>query len=73
MEREADGSRYVINSEAAKALYKTMPGRTTSQPKDLSREWHSDGLYPFISSSEQSIDILDQQLLKSALRISAVL
>jgi hypothetical protein len=37
--------RYVINSEVAKALYKTMPGRTTSQPKDLSREWHSDGLY----------------------------
>jgi hypothetical protein len=34
---------YVINSEAAKALYKTMPGRTTNQPKDLSREWHSDG------------------------------
>jgi len=39
----ADGSSYVINSEAAKALYKTMPGRTTNQPKDLSREWHSDG------------------------------
>jgi hypothetical protein len=33
----------VINSEAAKALYKTMAGRTTNQPKDLSREWHSDG------------------------------
>jgi hypothetical protein len=36
--------RYVINSEAAKALYKTMPGRTTQEPRDLGREWHSDGM-----------------------------
>lgn len=35
---------YVINSEAAKKLYKTMKGRPTanSEPKDLGREWHSD-------------------------------
>ena len=44
MREVTDESRYVINSEAAKKLYKTMPGRTTNQPKDLSREWHSDGI-----------------------------
>ncbi|KAH8798803.1 TfdA family taurine dioxygenase [Hyaloscypha sp. PMI_1271] len=42
---ETDENIYVINSEAAKALYKTMPGRTTNQPKDLSREWHSDATF----------------------------
>lgn len=39
-------SRYVINSEAAKRLYATMKKPTTgSEPKDLSREWHSDSLF----------------------------
>ena len=38
-------NRYVINSEAAKALYKTMPGKASKEPKDLGREWHSDGAY----------------------------
>jgi hypothetical protein len=35
---------YVINSEAMKKLYKTMPGRQSqaAEPKDLGREWHSD-------------------------------
>jgi hypothetical protein len=41
----ADGLdlRYVINSEASKALYKTMAGKDVKEPKDLGREWHSDG------------------------------
>jgi hypothetical protein len=36
---------YVINTEAMKKLYATMNNRptATSEPKDLSREWHSDG------------------------------
>ena len=33
----------MINSEAAKKLYKTMAGKDSQQPKDLGREWHSDG------------------------------
>lgn len=33
----------MINSEAAKKLYKTMAGKGSTEPKDLSREWHSDG------------------------------
>ncbi|RKU40945.1 hypothetical protein DL546_001608 [Coniochaeta pulveracea] len=46
----ADGTTdkhiYVINSEAAKRLYATMKKPTTgSEPKDLSREWHSDSLF----------------------------
>lgn len=37
----------MINSEAQKKLYATMKGRSTeqSEPKDLSREWHSDSLF----------------------------
>jgi hypothetical protein len=54
----ADECRYVINSEAAKALYKTMAGRTTSQPKDLSREWHSDGKYPIIHNFHQLTEMI---------------
>lgn len=36
---------YVINSEAAKKLYATMKNRPSAanEPKDLSKEWHSDG------------------------------
>ncbi|KAI0406729.1 TfdA family taurine dioxygenase [Xylaria palmicola] len=47
----ADGTRdpniYVINSEAMKKLYKTMKGRprASDEPRDLSREWHSDSLF----------------------------
>lgn len=43
-------SRYVINSEAAKKLYKTMAGKGLQELKNLTREWHSDGLllsFPF--------------------------
>ncbi|KAK3936860.1 hypothetical protein QBC46DRAFT_366613 [Diplogelasinospora grovesii] len=38
---------YVINTEAQKKLYATMPGRRPSptEPYDLAREWHSDSLY----------------------------
>lgn len=38
------GNSYVINSEAMKKLYATMKNRPNSldEPKDLSREWHSD-------------------------------
>jgi hypothetical protein len=50
---QADQYSYVINSEAMKKLYATMKNRPTSldEPKDLSREWHSDcslltSLYP---------------------------
>ena len=45
LDRISDWTRYVINSEAAKALYKTMPGKASKEPKDLGREWHSDGAY----------------------------
>ena len=40
-------NRYVINTEAMKKLYKTMKDRpnSTGEPKDLSREWHSDCTY----------------------------
>ncbi|KAH8885530.1 TfdA family taurine dioxygenase [Thozetella sp. PMI_491] len=47
----ADGTTdkhiYVINSEAAKKLYATMKNRpgSTSEPRDLGREWHSDSLF----------------------------
>lgn len=38
---------YVINSEAQKKLYATMKNRpgSASEPRDLSREWHSDSLF----------------------------
>ncbi|KAF4630919.1 hypothetical protein G7Y89_g7217 [Cudoniella acicularis] len=42
---ETDENIYVINSDAAKKLYKTMAGKGAKEPKDLSREWHSDGSY----------------------------
>ena len=45
---KADGDdSYVINSEAMKKLYATMKNRpnSASEPKDLSREWHSDCLF----------------------------
>ncbi|KAG9230468.1 TfdA family taurine dioxygenase [Amylocarpus encephaloides] len=43
---ETDENIYVINSEAAKKLYKTMPGRSANQePRDLTREWHSDATF----------------------------
>lgn len=37
-------TRYVINSEAMKKLYKTMKGRPAEaiEPRDPGREWHSD-------------------------------
>ncbi|KAH9907199.1 TfdA family taurine dioxygenase [Xylariomycetidae sp. FL2044] len=47
----ADGTRdphiYVINSEAMKKIYKTMVNRPGegAEPRDLSREWHSDSLF----------------------------
>ncbi|KAI0455641.1 TfdA family taurine dioxygenase [Xylaria acuta] len=42
-----DPNIYVINSEAMKKLYKTMkaPSREPTEPRDLSREWHSDSLF----------------------------
>ncbi|KAI1151421.1 TfdA family taurine dioxygenase [Nemania diffusa] len=42
-----DPNIYVINSEAMKKLYKTMkrPPHESSEPRDLSREWHSDSLF----------------------------
>ncbi|KAI0911495.1 TfdA family taurine dioxygenase [Ustulina deusta] len=42
-----DPNIYVINSEAMKKLYKTMkrPSHALNEPRDLSREWHSDSLY----------------------------
>ncbi|KIW55328.1 hypothetical protein PV05_07617 [Exophiala xenobiotica] len=42
-----DENIYVINSEAMKKLYATMKNRPNSldEPKDLSREWHSDCLF----------------------------
>lgn len=45
--------RYVINSEAMKKLYKTMktPQRAVSEPRDLSREWHSDSKLPLFPGS----------------------
>ena len=32
----------MINAEAAKKIYKTMQYRIPTEPRDLSREWHSD-------------------------------
>jgi hypothetical protein len=41
---------YVINTKAQKEMYKTSPRNINvlNEPKDLSREWHSDGVYPTI-------------------------
>ncbi|KAF2867311.1 TfdA family taurine dioxygenase [Massariosphaeria phaeospora] len=37
---------YVINSEAQKKIYSTMKNRAPpTEPKDLSREWHSDSTF----------------------------
>ncbi|KAI0017856.1 TfdA family taurine dioxygenase [Xylariomycetidae sp. FL0641] len=44
----AAGTRsYVINSEAMKKIYKTMKSSQSesTEPRDLSREWHSDSLF----------------------------
>ncbi|KAK5627789.1 hypothetical protein RRF57_003504 [Xylaria bambusicola] len=45
----ADGTRdpniYVINSEAMKKLYKTAKRPALDEPRDLTREWHSDSCY----------------------------
>ena len=35
--------RYVINSEAQKEMYISMIKNQPVEPKDLGREWHSDG------------------------------
>ncbi|CAO2658856.1 Nn.00g065790.m01.CDS01 [Neocucurbitaria sp. VM-36] len=42
-----DANIYVINSEAQKKIYKTMGSRpaSTGEPRDLSREWHSDSTF----------------------------
>ncbi|ORY17297.1 TfdA family taurine dioxygenase [Clohesyomyces aquaticus] len=40
-----DENIYVINSEAQKKIYKTMAKRQLTEPKDLSREWHSDSTF----------------------------
>ncbi|KAH8819239.1 TfdA family taurine dioxygenase [Xylogone sp. PMI_703] len=40
-----DENIYVINSEAAKKIYKTMKGRTVTEPRNLEREWHSDATF----------------------------
>ncbi|KAI1125004.1 TfdA family taurine dioxygenase [Nemania abortiva] len=42
-----DPNIYVINSEAMKKIYKTMkhPPRASDEPRDLTREWHSDSLF----------------------------
>jgi len=47
---ETDKNIYVINSEAAKKLYKTMPKRQSTEPRDLSREWHSDATFEEVPS-----------------------
>ena len=38
---ELTSTSYVINSEAQKKIYKTMARRAPTEPRDLSREWHS--------------------------------
>ncbi|KAF9732445.1 hypothetical protein PMIN03_003019 [Paraphaeosphaeria minitans] len=40
-----DENIYVINSEAQKKIYKTMARRAPTEPRDLSREWHSDSTF----------------------------
>lgn len=61
---------YVINSEAAKKLYKTMAGKDSQQPKDLGREWHSDGQSRLI---QDCYNYSQRQLhLKFALQTSVV-
>ncbi|KAF2732384.1 taurine catabolism dioxygenase [Polyplosphaeria fusca] len=40
-----DENIYVINSEAQKKIYATMKRRAPTEPKDLSREWHSDSTF----------------------------
>ncbi|CZR66685.1 related to taurine catabolism dioxygenase [Phialocephala subalpina] len=47
---ETDENIYVINSEAAKKLYKTMAGKDSKEPKNLSREWHSDATFEICPS-----------------------
>ncbi|KAF2464220.1 TfdA family taurine dioxygenase [Lindgomyces ingoldianus] len=41
---------YVINSDAQKKIYKTMAKRQTDEPRDLSREWHSDSTFENVPS-----------------------
>lgn len=40
----------MINSEAQKKIYKTMGGRTLTEPRDLGREWHSDSTFEQVPS-----------------------
>ncbi|KAH8803473.1 TfdA family taurine dioxygenase [Xylogone sp. PMI_703] len=40
-----DKNVFVINTEAHKKLFKSIPKNHTSEPKDLALEWHSDGTY----------------------------
>jgi alpha-ketoglutarate-dependent taurine dioxygenase len=41
---------YVINAEAQKKIYKTMSRPGLDEPKDLSREWHSDSTFESVPS-----------------------
>ena len=63
--------RYVINSEAMKKLYKTMkrPSNTLDEPRDLSREWHSDSKLPFSPLQIQEF-LMRQVATRLAHRIS---
>ncbi|OAP65059.1 TfdA family taurine dioxygenase [Fonsecaea erecta] len=36
---------YVLNTEAHKKLFKSIPKNHSTEPKDLAREWHSDCLF----------------------------
>ncbi|KAF2660424.1 taurine catabolism dioxygenase [Lophiostoma macrostomum CBS 122681] len=45
-----DENIYVINSEAQKKIYKTMAKRGPEEPRDLSREWHSDSTFETVPS-----------------------
>ncbi|KAF2183475.1 taurine catabolism dioxygenase [Zopfia rhizophila CBS 207.26] len=45
-----DENIYVINSEAQKKIYRTMAGRKLTEPRDLSREWHSDSTFENVPS-----------------------
>lgn len=45
-----DENIYVINAAAQKKIYKTMARRALEEPRDLSREWHSDSTFETVPS-----------------------
>ncbi|KAF2634055.1 taurine catabolism dioxygenase [Massarina eburnea CBS 473.64] len=57
----SDENIYVINTAAQKKIYATMPNRAplTEEPKDLSREWHSDSTFEAHPSDFSMLKMLE--------------